>query len=200
MIGEAAMLMTDRELQLIYGGANSQSAHVGDAATGPDDPAPYRRRPIGQQALRGARHHRRRQVERRRDPAAAHPRRAAGPAHLPDRPAQRIRPLLRRQGPGAHSAQPAAAVLAVQFRGDDRRLLRRPARHRRRGRDPLARLSRWRRRSMYNIAIPRTAADQEDGPANQRLRRRYAGALPHRGSDHAASTSAWASSKTAARA
>ena len=62
---------------------------------------------------------------------------AAEPAHLPGRSAQRIRPLFRRQGAGAHPAQPAAAVLAVQFRGNDRRLLRRPSRRRRGSRDPF---------------------------------------------------------------
>ena len=73
--------------------------------------------------------------------------------HLPARRPQRIWPLLRRARPGAQSAQPQAAVLAVQFRGDGRRLLRRPARRRRRGRDPLRghsarqeRLHRYRRR------------------------------------------------------
>ena len=46
---------------------------------------------------------------------------AAEPAHLPARRAQRIRPLLRRPRAGAQPAQPEAAVLAVQFRGDRRR-------------------------------------------------------------------------------
>ena len=50
---------------------------------------------------------------------------------------QRIWPLLRRPRAGAQSAQSQAAVLAVQFRGDRRRLLRRPARRRGGGRDPL---------------------------------------------------------------
>jgi DNA helicase HerA-like ATPase len=42
--------------------------------------------------------------------------------------AQRIWPLLRRPRAGAQSAQSEAAVLAVQFRGNRRRAVRRPAR------------------------------------------------------------------------
>ena len=106
-------------------------------AAEPEHPGARRHRQSGQPALRHPRRHRRRQVERRRHHPAEDSRHAAEPAHLPGRSAQRIRPLLRRQGAGAHAAQPAAAVLAVQFRGDHRRLLRRPSGRRRRDRDPL---------------------------------------------------------------
>ena len=139
------------------------------AAAGPVHRDADRHRATGEQALRRARHHRRRQVERRRASAAADPGGAAGSAHLPDRSAQRIRPLLRRQGAGADAAQSAAAVLAVQFRGDGRRLLRRPPGRRRGGRNPLrghpARQGRL-RAAQGRLVRPR--ADEEEGPARRR--------------------------------
>ena len=37
MIGEPAMLMSDRELRLIYSGANAKPSNIGVAAAGSDD-------------------------------------------------------------------------------------------------------------------------------------------------------------------
>ena len=68
MIGEPAMLMTDRELRLIYNGANAKPSNIGTLQQDPTIPAQHRHRAARQQALRHARHHRRRQVERRRHP------------------------------------------------------------------------------------------------------------------------------------
>ena len=87
-----------------------------------------RRRGNALQALRGARLHRRRQIDRRLAAAQRNPQGAAEPAHLPARRPQRIWPLLRRPRAGAQPAQPETAVLAVQFRGNRRRPVRRPSR------------------------------------------------------------------------
>ena len=145
------------------------------AAAGPDDPGADRHRAARQQALRRDRHHRRRQIERRRHSAPANSRRAAGPSRLPDRSAQRIRPLLRRQGAGADAAQSAAAVLAVQFRGNGRRVLRRPPRHRRRGRDPVGGDPGGQGRLRAAQRLQRPRADEEEGhqepPATASTRR-----------------------------
>ena len=154
------------------------------AAAGPDHFGPGRRRAARHQALRRGRHHRRRQIERRRHSADADSRRAAGPPRLPDRPAQRVWPLLRRQGAGADAAQSAAAVLAVQFRGNGRRILRRPPRHRRRARDSVGSDPGSQGRLCAAQGLQRPRADQKERHQDHRLRRRYAGAVPHRGSHH----------------
>ena len=137
-IGASAALMSDRELRLIYDAAGTDTRAYRPAAAGRLASAPTSTSDellskhfailgttgvgkssgvaiILQQILRGA----------------------AEPAHLPDRSAQRIRPLLRRARPGADAAQPQAAVLAVQFRGDHRRHLRRPSGRRGGDRDPV---------------------------------------------------------------
>ena len=118
------------------------------------------------QALRLVRHDGRRQIERRRrHPApvlAAKPQ----PAHLPDRPAQRVRQLLPRPGAGPQPQEPQAAVLAVQLRGDGRRVLPRPARPGGRGGDPG----------------PGHPAGQ--GPVRRRARRRGADAAQDRFQQH----------------
>ncbi len=88
------------------------------------------------QAFRGARLDRRRQIERRVAAAERNPQVAAEPADLPARRPQRIRPLLRRPLAGAQPAQSETAVLAVQFRRDRRRAVRRPARRARGTRHP----------------------------------------------------------------
>ena len=98
------------------------------AAAGRLDRRPHQDRGHAGQALRAVRRHRRRQVERRRRHPAPGAGGAAGSARLPDRPAQRVRPFLRRPGARAEPEEPAAAVLAVQLRGDGRRLLPRPSR------------------------------------------------------------------------
>ena len=61
---------------------------------------------------------------------------AAEPADLPARRSQRIWPLLRRPLAGPQSAQSETAVLAVQFRRNRRRAVRRPARRARGTRHP----------------------------------------------------------------
>ena len=80
------------------------------------------------QAFRGARLDRRRQIERRVAAAERNPEVAAEPADFPARRSQRIWPLFRRPLAGSQSAQSEAAVLAVQFRRDRRRAVRRPPR------------------------------------------------------------------------
>ena len=142
-----------------------QPSNIGVLQQDPTHPGAGRHRAARQQALRRGRHHRRRQIERRRHPAAANSRRAARSAHLPDRSAQRIRPLLRRQGAGADAAQSAAAVLAVQLRGNGRRVLRRPSRHRRRGRDSFGGDPGGQGRLCAAQGLQRPRADEEEGPA-----------------------------------
>ena len=72
------------------------------------------------QAFRRARHHGRRQVVRGdRDPARDPGGQSARPHHHA-RPAQRVRPGVRRAGRAAQPGQPQAALLAAQFRGDRR--------------------------------------------------------------------------------
>ncbi len=137
-IGDGALLLTERELRLVYGGADADHAHIGDLQQNSDKIGVHIDiDQSGEPAFRHRRRHRRRQIERRRHHPAEYSRAAAEPAHLPGRSAQRIWPLLRRQGAGAHPAQSAAAVLAVQFRGNGRRLLRRPSRRRRGSRNPF---------------------------------------------------------------
>ena len=137
----------------------------------------HRRRRDAEQAFRGARHHRRRQVERgRRHPAADSPGAARRP-HPAARRSQRVWPLLRRTGLFGQSGKPAAAVLAVQFRGDRRRLLRRPSRSRRGSRDSRRGHSAGQGHLHPIPPYDRTAGDQEAGPQEQRLYGRYAGAV-----------------------
>ena len=69
------MLMDERELRLIYGGADKDRAHDRRSAAGHLDRRQHQYRRPGQQAFRHSRHHRRRQVERRRDHPQRDPRR-----------------------------------------------------------------------------------------------------------------------------
>ena len=87
-----------------------------------------RRRGNALQALRRARLHRRRQIDQRVAAAQRDSEGAAEPAGIPARRPQRVWPLLRRPRAGAQPAQPETAVLAVQFRGNRRRPVRRPSR------------------------------------------------------------------------
>ena len=136
-IGDAALLLSERELRLVYGSADADRAHIGDLQQNPNIPVHIDIDHLVSQhfAMLGTTG-----VGKSSGVAIILQKildDAAEPAHLPGRSAQRIRPLLRRQGAGAHAAQSAAAVLAVQFRGDGRRLLRRPSRRRRRSRNPV---------------------------------------------------------------
>ena len=113
-----------------------------------------RRRGNALQAFRGARLDRRRQIERRLVAVERDSQVAAEPAHLPARRPQRIWPLLRRPLAGAQSAQSEAAVLAVQFRGDRRRAVRRPARRAPRNSTSSPKSFRWRRASIPSTRTP----------------------------------------------
>ena len=136
------------------------------------------------QAFRRARLDRRRQIERRVAAAERNSQVAAEFAGFPARRSQRIRPLFRRPLAGAQSAQSEAAVLAVQFRRDRRRAVRRPARR--------ARGTRHSRRShsdgegdLYPVPERRSARTEAHRSQGGRLYRRYAGALSPGRSDFA---------------
>ena len=136
-LGDESDLLSGDDLRLIYDLSGAGVIVVGQLQQDAAAARLHQGQRDARQAFRLLRHDRRRQVDRRRAAPAKDPRGAAGPPHLPRRSAQRIRPLLRRLRAGAQPEEPEAALLALQFRGDGRRLLRRPAGRRGGGRDSL---------------------------------------------------------------
>ena len=127
-IGDPVTVIGSRELRLIFQSSGSRTIEVGHLQQDSSIVRAPRSRRNAEQAFRRARHHRRRQIERGHALAAADPGGAHRPSRSASRRAQRIQPLLRHAGAGAQSEQHQAAVLALQFRRDRRRVLRRPAR------------------------------------------------------------------------
>ena len=146
-------------------------------AAGPLGDRLCRRRGDALQALRRPRLHRRRQIDQRVAAAQRDSQGAAEPADFPARRPQRVWPLLRRPRAGAQPAQPETAVLAVQFRRNRRRAVRRPSGRARRARHPRRSHSDG-ERHLHPVSELRPARAQARGPENGRLYRRYAGAIP----------------------
>ena len=101
MIGDPAALITRDELRLIYDISGSDTIDIGQLQQDTQHRRLRQCRRDAEQAFRRARHHRRRQVERRRADPAPDPRTRGRICAVPARRPQRIRPLLRRQGAGA---------------------------------------------------------------------------------------------------
>ena len=186
-IGDGALLLSERELRLVYGSGRCRPRPYRQPAAESEHRRPHRHRPSGEPAFRHSRRHRRRQVERRRHHPAEDSRDAAEPAHLPGRSAQRIWPLLRRQGAGAQRRAICGcrSGCSISRRPSTPSSADGPASTRK---SRFSRKSfRWRRRPICNIAAgtDRTAG-QEARSAQRRLHRRHAGALPHRGPDQPA--------------
>ena len=127
-IGDAVELITSQDLRTVYAPSGIGPDQCRHPAAGQLRHRLCRRRGNALQAFRGARLDRRRQIDQRFAAAQRDPEGAAEPAGLPARRPQRVWPLLRRPRAGAQPAQPEAAVLAVQFRGNRRRAVRRPSR------------------------------------------------------------------------
>ena len=180
-IGDPAEPLTVEEMRTIFDGSGAKSIKVGQLQQDARHRRAHRYQRDAEQAFRHPGHHRGRQIERGRGHPAAAAAGAAGPARAAARRPQRIRPLFRRSRPCGQSRQPAAAVLAVQFRGDHRRVLRRPSRRRRGDRDPL-RGDPARQGRLYAIPLlGRAAGGQEARSQEHRLHGRHAGSLPAAG-------------------
>ena len=157
-IGDTVDLITNQELRTIYAPTRLGPDQCRHAAAGPIRHRLCRRRGNALQAFRGAGLDRRRQIDRRVAAAQRNPEGAAESAHLPARRAQRIWPLLRRPRAGAQPAQSEAAVLAVQFRGNRRRAVRRPRPACRRSSTSSPKSSRSRRASIRSTRTPIASA------------------------------------------
>ena len=113
-IGDAALMLTENMLRLVYGRADADRAHIGNLQAEPEHRGAHRHRSSGEPAFRHPRHD---GVAKSSGVAIIlqemH-RNTTALAHLFGRSAQRVRPLSQ-QGAYADAAKSAFAVLVVHF-------------------------------------------------------------------------------------